>query len=295
MGSFHVETLRSMAAVDEVRVFDIEPGRGTHSSLESALDGAELAVIVSPSSTHAELIGVCIARGLPVFCEKPIDVDLEVTRALVTRVEAAGGIVQMGFQRRFDAAFGAVRRQVRDGSLGRIHNFVMSTFDRTPPPLTYVPHSGGIFRDMHIHDFDTVRWLFGLEVVEVYATGSVLVDPGFAASGDVDTAALVLRFADGMLGLIGGGRLNPAGYIARLDVFGSSGMAAVREERPFQDFLDRYPDAYRAELHHFMAVVGGEAEPASTVRDALEAMRLAEAADRSRREGRPVELAEIQA
>ena len=159
--------------------------------------------------------------------------------------------------------------------------------------MSYVPQSGGLFRDMHIHDFDTVRWLFGQEVEEVYATGSVLVDEGFAASSDVDTSGLVLRFTDGLLGVVGGGRQNAAGYIARLDLYGSLDMASVREERPYQDFVDRYPAAYQAELDHFLRVARGEAEPASTVRDGLEAMRLAEAADRSRRERRPVRLIEI--
>lgn len=293
MGAFHIATLRSLPQVEEVRVFDVDPARRSHPTLEAALEGAGLAVIVSPSSTHAELIGVCVERGLPVFCEKPIDVDLEVTRSVVARVEAAGGTVQIGFQRRFDAAFGAVREAVRGGAVGRVQSFAMSTCDRQPPPISYLPGSGGLFRDLHIHDFDSLRWLFGQEVEEVFAAGSVLVDQGFADHGDVDTAGLVLRFEDGMVGTLAGGRLNPGGYIARLDVHGSRDMACVREDRTYQDFLDRYPAAYRAEIEHFLLVARAEAAPAATVRDGLEAMRIAEAADRSRRERRPVRMSEI--
>jgi myo-inositol 2-dehydrogenase / D-chiro-inositol 1-dehydrogenase len=293
MGRFHAETLRSLPEVSELRVYDVDPSRATVGSMDEALSGADCAVIVAPSATHAELIRLCVDRGLPTFCEKPIDVSLSVSLSVADHVRSARGAVMIGFQRRFDAEFGRVRAAVLDGSLGRIHGFAMSTYDRTPAPMSYVGNSGGVFRDMHIHDFDAVRWVFGHEVVEVSAFGSVLVDPGYGERDDVDTTALALRFADGMLGALSGGRLNPAGYIARLDVYGSKAMASVREDRPYRDFLDRYPDAYRAELAHFLRVARGEAEPAATVDDAVWAMRIAEAADASRRSGRPVKLEEI--
>jgi len=143
---------------------------------------------------------------------------------------------------------------------------------------------------MHIHDFDSIRWLFGQEVVELSAAGSVAVDPRFGELDDVDTTALTLRLRDGTLGTMVGCRSNPAGYVARLDVYGSTGSASIREERPHSDFLDRYPDAYRAELRYFLSVARGQAGSPCTVRDALEALRLADAADRSRRSGRPVRL-----
>ena len=238
MGGFHAQTLRSTPGV-ELRIYDVDPGRRTVASLEECLDGASCAVIASPSVTHAEMIRLCVDRGLPTFCEKPIDVSLEVTHLIADHVGSVGGTVQIGFQRRFDAAFKRVRSAVRDGSLGRVHGFTAATFDRTPPPLTYVAFSGGIYRDMHIHDFDSVRWVFGREVVEVCAFGSVLTDPGYEQHQDVDTTGVMLRFDDGLLGVVCGGRVNADGYIARLDVYGSKQMASAREDRPYRDFLDR--------------------------------------------------------
>lgn len=292
MGGFHAQTLRSTPGV-ELRIYDLDPARRTVDSIEECLEGAGCAVIVSPSSTHAEMIRLCVDRGLPTFCEKPIDVSLEVTHLLADHVRSLRGVVQIGFQRRFDGAFRRVRSAVQDGSLGRVHGFTAATLDRTPPPLTYVAVSGGIFRDMHIHDFDSVRWVLGREVVEVCAFGSALTDPGYEQHQDVDTTGVMLRFDDGILGVVSGGRVNAGGYIARLDVYGSKRMASVREDRPYENFLDRYPDAYRAEMTHFLQVARGEAEPAATVDDAVWAQRLAEAADASRRSGRPVRLEEV--
>ena len=291
MGSFHAETLRGL--VDELRIYDADPARRTVDTLEQALDGAAASVIVTPAASHAELIRLCVDRGLATFCEKPIAIGLEETLGVVEHVESVGGRVQMGFQRRFDDDYAAARSRIQDGHLGRIHGFSMAMLDRTPPPRAYVPTSGGLFKDMHIHDFDSVRWLFGQEVEEVYATGSVLVDDMFGEFDDVDTSAVSIRLTDGTLGTIVGARANAAGYIARLDVYGADDMLSIREDRKYLDFLDRYPGAYRAELAHFVRVVRGEAEVPSTVGDALEALRIAVAADASRREGRPVRLTEI--
>ena len=293
MGGFHAATLRSLPEVRELSIFDADPARRTVGTLEEALDGADCAVIVSPAVTHIEFLRICVDRGLPTFCEKPIALDLEKTHAAVDHVESMKGVVQMGFQRRFDRWFGEARRQIGGGAVGRVRAFTMATLDRTPPPANYVRSSGGLFKDMYVHDFDTVRWLFQEEVVEVYATGSVLVDEVFKEADDVDTAAVLLRLSDGTLGSLVGCRSNPAGYLARLDLYGSEDDFSIREERPYVDFLDRYPEAYRAELEHFLKVARGEAETACTARDALEALRLAVAADASRRSNRPVMLAEI--
>jgi myo-inositol 2-dehydrogenase/D-chiro-inositol 1-dehydrogenase len=291
MGGFHAATLRDAGA--ELAVWDADPARRTVETLEEALAGAAAAVIATPATSHADLIEACVDRALPTFCEKPIAIDLGRTIEVVRAVEGRRGRVQMGFQRRFDAAFGEARRRVGSGELGRVHSFAMATFDRTPPSAHYVPTSGGLFKDMHIHDFDAVRWVLGDEVAEVEARGAVLIDELFAASDDVDTSALILRMAGGALGTLAGARANPAGYVARLDLYGSSDAFSIREDRPYRDFLDRYPDAYRAELRHFLAVAAGDAESPCTVRDALEALRVAEAAGRSLREGRAVGLAEI--
>ena len=293
MGSFHAATLAADERVEEVVVWDADPSRSTVRSLEQALAGAGAAVIATPAATHAELLERCVEAGVPTFCEKPLALDLEAAEAVARRVAAAGVAVQLGFQRRFDAAFRAAREMVATGALGSVRAFALATFDRVPPPPAYVPSSGGLFRDMHIHDFDLVRFLLAEEVAEVEALGGVLVDSVFGASGDVDTSAIAVRMAGGALGTVVGSRANPAGYVARLDVYGSRDALAVREDRRFEGFLDRYPDAYRAELRAFLAAVRGEGEVACTVEDGLAALRVAEAAERSLRERRPIRLEEI--
>jgi myo-inositol 2-dehydrogenase/D-chiro-inositol 1-dehydrogenase len=290
MGSFHAATLREQPEVTELRVFDASPARWTHDTVEATLAGAQAAVIASPAATHADHLRCCAASGVPVFCEKPIALDEASTAALVDELEAARLPVQMGFQRGFDPAFGEARRQMAAGELGEIRTFQLTTLDRTPLPHAYLASSGGIFRDMHVHDFDLVRWLLACEVESVYATGSVLVDPAIGALDDVDTTGIVLRLAGGAVGLLAGCRANPAGYTARLDLHGSGGSWSVRGERPFRDFLDRYADAYRAELRHFLRVARGEVPSPAPARDALQALRVAEACERSRRQGVPAEV-----
>lgn len=291
MGGFHAATLAADPAL-EVRVWDADPRRRTVESLDAALEDAQAAVVATPAATHADLVERCLAAGVAVFCEKPLALDLAAARRLAEVASASGAILQVGFQRRHDASFARLHNRLAAGELGRVHAFTVATFDRTPPPPAYIPTSGGLFRDMHIHDFDLVRWLFG-EVAEVEAMGAVLVDRAFADHGDVDTSALALRMESGTLGVITGARANPAGYVARLDVYGSRDADSVREERPHRDFLDRYPDAYRAELRAFLSAVRGEAGITCSAADGVEALRIAEAAALSHRERRPVRVAEI--
>lgn len=290
MGGFHATTLESERV--QLRVWDSDPTRATVGTLEKALDGADAVVIATPAPTHAALVKRCVEQRLPVFCEKPLDIDLAKSIALVELIEQAGGVVRMGFQRRFDAFFVKARAALHREGMGRCHAFAMASFDRTLPPPEFVSSSGGLFRDMHVHDFDSIRWLFDQDVIEVQAIGTA-VDAMFAKHDDVDTSAVLLRLAGGTLGTIAGGRANPAGYTARLDVYGCSESVSVREDRRYADFLDRYAEAYRAEIRSFLGVARGDVDVASTARDALEALRVAEAAELSRRERRPVAVAEI--
>jgi myo-inositol 2-dehydrogenase/D-chiro-inositol 1-dehydrogenase len=290
MGGFHAATLESERV--RLRVWDSDSTRATVGTVEEALDGADAVVIATPAPTHATLVKRCVEQSLPVFCEKPLDTDLAKSIALVELIEQAGGVVRMGFQRRFDASFANARATLLHEGMGRAHAFAMASFDRTLPPPEFVSSSGGLFRDMHVHDFDSIRWLFGQEVVEVQAIGTA-VDAMFAKHDDVDTSAVLLRLADGTMGTIAGGRVNPAGYTARLDVYGCSESVSVREDRRYVDFLDRYAEAYRAEIRSFLRVARGEVDVACTARDALEALRVAEAAELSRRERRTVAVAEI--
>jgi myo-inositol 2-dehydrogenase/D-chiro-inositol 1-dehydrogenase len=218
--------------------------------------------------------------------------------------------VQVGYQRRFDAAFAAAKRAVDDGSLGLLHTVRSTTMDPAPPPMEYIASSGGIFRDCAVHDFDVLRWITGQQAVEVYATGSVQGDPRFTEYGDVDTAAVVVTFDQGTLGVVSAARYNGHGYDCRLEVHGFHDTvvagwdqgAPVRNVDPDNDFpagpahhffMDRFTDAFRAELSAFVDVVNGTAAPACTVADAVEVAWLAEAATESLRRGVPVRIEDV--
>jgi myo-inositol 2-dehydrogenase/D-chiro-inositol 1-dehydrogenase len=225
-------------------------------------------------------------------------------------VRDSGVPVQIGYPRRFDAAFRAARAAVESGELGWLHTVRSTTLDPSPPPAAYLAASGGIFRDCTVHDIDTVRWVTGREVVEVYATGSARGDAFVAEAGDVATAALVLTLDDATLALISNSRYNPRGYDVRLELHGSADSVAAGLDDglplralepgarfpagpPHRFFMDRLAAAFRAELAAFTEVVAGTRPSPCTVADALEVAWVAEAATRSQREHRPVPLDEL--
>jgi myo-inositol 2-dehydrogenase/D-chiro-inositol 1-dehydrogenase len=258
-------------------------------------------VIATPTGAHAGLLGLAAAAGLPAFCEKPVALELEALDAVIADVARAGILVQVGFQRRFDAGFRAARDPVADGSAGRVLAVRAATHDPSPPSEEYIAGSGGIFRDLHIHDLDAVRFVTGEEIVEVYADGAALEAPWFAAHGDVDAAAAVLTLEHGGLAVLTGTRHDPLGYDVRLEVFGTRDSLAVGMDermplhapgtpapRGYRDFLDRFADAYRAELAAFVDCVRTGAPSACTLDEARAALAAALAADRSRGERRPV-------
>jgi myo-inositol 2-dehydrogenase / D-chiro-inositol 1-dehydrogenase len=218
--------------------------------------------------------------------------------------------VQIGYQRRFDAAFAAAKAAVDSGALGALTTVRSTTMDPAPPPLDYIKGSGGIFRDCAVHDFDTVRWITGQEAVEVYATGTVQGDPLFTEYGDVDTAAIVVRFDGGALGVISNARYNGRGYDCRLEVHGFDNTVVagwdqgvpVQNTDPATDFptgtphnffMDRFTEAFRTELAGFLDVVKGGPVLGATVADAVEVAWIAEAAAESLRRGAPVTIKEV--
>lgn len=242
--------------------------------------------------------------------EKPLAFDLEATVALVERAEAAGAVVQVGFQRRFDPAYVEAKRLLDTGALGTLYMVRLIAHDHTPPPDAYIPVSGGLFRDSSIHDFDALRWLTGQEVVEVYATGAVRNFPVFARHDDVDTGAVILTLADGTIGSHAQTRHNPRGYDVRMEVVGSKDVVCVGLDQgtpirslekgaptlagpAWDSFLDRFEEAYRTELLAFLRVARGEIASPCTARDAMQAMRISVAATTSRLEHRPVRLDEV--
>ncbi|TME60960.1 MAG: dehydrogenase [Chloroflexi bacterium] len=320
LGAFHAKILRETPGVDELRINDADTARAAvlakelravhAATVEDALRGADAMVIVTPTGTHAELIHRGLDAGIPIFCEKPIALDLDATKSVVEHVERANGRVQIGFQRRFDAGFREARRRVRAGELGTIYSFHMTSRDALPPPDAYVETSGGQFVDQLIHDFDVTRWMFGDEVAELYASGSTLGFPQYERWGDVATSGVVLKLRGGAIGLLQAARHNEAGYDIRVEVFGAKDTIAVgldprtplvsverdapEFKRPaYPTFFVRFGEAYRAELAHFLKYARGEAQNPCTARDGMEALRIGLAARESLHEHRPVGLYEI--
>jgi myo-inositol 2-dehydrogenase / D-chiro-inositol 1-dehydrogenase len=271
--------------------------------------GVDAVVVTTAAVAHADLIERAARYGLPVFCEKPVALDLPGTLHAIAAVESAGTVLQMGFQRRFDAGYTGAREAVLSGSLGRLHTVRAITSDQSPPPSGHLPLSGGIYRDTLVHDFDALRWVTGREVTEVYATGSA--GPAmFREAGDPDTAAAVLTLNDGTLATATATRLNGAGYDVRMELAGELDQVVVGLDdrtpiasteptgpppasKPWSSFVERFAPAYEAELYAFVDVVRGERRNPCDGREALQALRVAEACELSRREHRPVRLAEI--
>ena len=320
IGTFHAGTLVNDRRVSDLRITDADPARAEllASSLgaavspdaESLVAWADALVIAATTDAHASLIELGATGGLPTFCEKPISLDLQTTDRVLARVAAAGIPLQIGFQRRFDRGYAEMRRLVQSGSLGTLYAARLVTRDPAPPPEAYLKSSGGLFADLMIHDFDILRWTTGREIARVYATGSALTgDPAFENTGDIDTAAVIATLEGGATAIISGLRHSPRGYDVRLELFGSedSVVTGMGDRAPlrsvdlggadrrseYTDFLDRFGDAYRAELEAFVSVALGETETTVTGEDAREALRVAEAARLSAAEGRPVVLSEI--
>jgi myo-inositol 2-dehydrogenase / D-chiro-inositol 1-dehydrogenase len=263
-------------------------------------------MICSPTDTHADLIERAAKAGKAVFCEKPVDLDSKRIRACLKVVAKAGAPLMIGFNRRFDPHFAMLRQRIAKGEIGNVELVTILSRDPGPPPIDYVKRSGGLFRDMMIHDLDMARFLLGEEPVEVHAVGSSLVDPAIGAAGDVDTAAVLLKTASGRIAQISNSRRATYGYDQRIEVHGSKGMLRagnVQETtlelataRGFsQDpvlpfFLERYAAAYRAEIDAFIGAVRRGKPPAPSGEDGLRAQVLADAATGSARSGKTVVL-----
>lgn len=277
--------------------------------IDAAIASADVdAVIIgTPTTTHADLIEKAARAGKAIFCEKPVDLSAERIVACLEVVKAAGVPLMIGFNRRFDPNFAALRRRLAAGAIGEVEIVTVLSRDPAPPPASYVATSGGIFRDMMIHDLDMARFLLGDdEPVEVHALGSALVDPEIGAAGDADTALVVMKTAAGRLVQISNSRRATYGYDQRIEVHGSKGMLRagnVHESTielasadgfcadPVQHFfLERYAEAYRAELATFVNCVEKGEAPSPSGEDGLAAQRLADAATLSWKTGKPMRL-----
>ncbi|WP_029059737.1 inositol 2-dehydrogenase [Stappia stellulata] len=289
---------RTLAARLEVPVID----------LDEALEGSEsnAVLIASSTDTHSDFIERAAKAGKAIFCEKPVDLSAARIEGVLDTVTSAGVPLFIGFNRRFDPNFASLRSRIDDGQIGEVELVTILSRDPSPPPLSYIARSGGLFRDMMIHDFDMARFLLGEEPVEVHAVGSSLVDPAIGEAGDVDTAAVLLKTASGKIAQISNSRRATYGYDQRVEVHGQKGLLRAENQLettvelataagftadPTQNFfLERYAAAYRLQLNAFLAAARGERAPKPDGHDGLMAQRLADAATRAAQSGQPVRV-----
>jgi myo-inositol 2-dehydrogenase/D-chiro-inositol 1-dehydrogenase len=269
----------------------------------------EAVLIATSTDTHSDLMEAATRAGKAVLCEKPVDLSLERARACQNVVDATGRPVMIGFNRRFDTNFGALKQALTAGEIGKAELLSITSFDPAPPPVAYIKVSGGIFRDMMIHDFDMANFVMGSAPVSITATASSIVDPEIGAAGDFDTAIVTLHYAGGELAVIKNSRRAVYGYDQRVELLGSkgllqaqnmlentvvkSGIHGVTGAKPTYFFLERYMQAYKAEWSAFVAAITeGDALPV-TLSDGVLALAMAEAATKSAKTGQPVLLANI--
>jgi myo-inositol 2-dehydrogenase/D-chiro-inositol 1-dehydrogenase len=318
IGQIHARSAAAHKAATLTAVFDVdakaaaavaaETGASVASSIPAIIEDKNIdaVLICTPTDTHADLIEQAVSAGKAVFCEKPVDLDAARIRRCLATVEKSGKPLMIGFNRRFDPNFAALEKRLRAGEAGEIEIVTVISRDPAPPPVDYIRRSGGLFRDMMIHDFDMARFLLAEEPVEVFALGSALVDKAIGEAGDVDTAAVVMKTASGRIAQISNSRRATYGYDQRIEVHGSKGMLRagnIHETTveiatgqgfradPVQNFfLERYAAAYRAELDAFIAACQGKAAASPTGLDGLKAQILADAATQSAQTGKPVRV-----
>jgi myo-inositol 2-dehydrogenase / D-chiro-inositol 1-dehydrogenase len=318
IGTMHARTLSLRKDVARLTIADADVGRarvvaeelGARAAAtpqELVAAGVDALVIATATAGHAPLLRLAAQAHVPAFCEKPVALDLPTLDSVIDDVGRSGILVQVGFQRRFDAGYRAAREAVASGAVGSILTVRAATHDPAPPAREYIAASGGMFRDLSIHDFDAIRFVTGREVAEVYADGGAIATQWFEDYGDLDTAVAILRLSGGAFGILSGTRHDPLGYDVRLEVFGTNDSIGVGLDartpihsvepgvRPtahhgYAGFIERFEGAYRAELAAFVAaVLEGRPSPCR-LEDARAALAIAVAAERSCAERRPVRI-----
>ncbi len=323
IGKVHTETIvRSVPEAQVVAITDINivaaRELAQHVGVKSVSDDyrtviqnpdVAAVIICSPTNSHAQYTIEAAKAGKHVFCEKPVDLDLERIRSVVRTVDQCRVKFMVGFNRRFDANFKKIKQVVVEGKIGALHIMKITSRDPAPPAPEYIASSGGMFLDMTIHDFDMARFIAGDEVEEVFAVGGVMVDPAIGKAGDIDTAIITLKFEHGALGVIDNSRQAVYGYDQRLEVFGSGGMVkvdnnapdnhiyygpdGVHSSLPLNFFMDRYIDAYASEIREFCEAVAEDKPVSVGGKDGLMSVAIGLAAKKSLAERRPVKLSDI--
>ena len=311
---------RSLMRLDGVKLVAVADAFASSAEALAAKTGAEVrdtaailasadidaVILCTPTDTHYDLIHAAARAGKAIFCEKPVDMSADRIRDCIKVVEDHNVPFLTAFNRRFDPNFANVQARIRAGEIGEVEIVTILSRDPAPPPVSYIKSSGGIFRDMMIHDFDMARFLLGEEPVQVYAVGAALVDPAIGEAGDVDTAAVTLTTASGKICTISNSRRASYGYDQRIEVHGSKGMlraenilensvevatdAGFRRAPAQNFFLERYESAYLSEMASFVKAVASGVSPAPSITDGLRAQLIADAATLSLAEGRPIRL-----
>lgn len=295
---FHTESAQVLADKFGAKVVSIDAALADKS--------VDAVIIATSTDTHANLISESAIAGKAIFCEKPIDLNLEEIKKCLKQVSTSDVPLSLGFNRRFDINFRALHQAIASEQIGKLEMVSITSRDPSPPPVEYIDVSGGLFRDMMIHDFDMARWLLGEEPCEVYASASCLVDPEIGKAGDVDTAMVILKTASGRLCQISNSRRAAYGYDQRVEIFGSKGMMRAENEsnnttelfteqgitkaNPPYFFLERYMDAYQRELDEFVDAIAANKLPSVNGHDGLMALVLADAAVKSFETGLPVKI-----
>ncbi len=319
MGAIRVEDLRPL--VDDIIIANRTPATAvelaarfgaTAVDLDSVLDQAvDAYVLATATDAHAGLLSELISRGKPILCEKPIALTLEENDAIIEQVAATGTPVQIGFQRRFDSGMAAAQQLIATGALGTLYAMHMIAHDHQPSTIEFLEGSGGIFRDLHVHDFDLIRWLTASEIETVYATKAVRAHEQYAAYADADTSLIHAVTAGGVQVSVSGTRHGPLGHDVHMEIFGSldsvapgvnartplrgldTGAATTMNIDPYRGFVDRFRDAFRGETTAFTELVAGTRDNPCPPESAREALRVALACEVSVEQQRPVRVTEI--
>lgn len=310
IGQMHLANLRTIAGVEVVTVVDANPAAAAAgATLVGAADygtdpyaaitraDVDVVMIATPTGTHPALITAAVQAGKPVWCEKPVALELADALAVEQAIARHNVPVMFGYMRRFDSEYAAAKQAIASGTIGAVERFRAVSIDAIPPSLDFIKTSGGICIDMLIHDIDMALHLVG-PIVEVQSWGSVLVDPGFVAAGDVDTVMVMVRFASGALGVIEGGRRTTWGYDIRTEISGSHGRIFVPQAAPddrmigtpAEGFMRRFGAAYVNELQVFFDCLRSNTAPTPGIAQAISSLRVAHAAGQSLRTGRPVRV-----
>jgi len=316
IGHMHAENLQRHPRIDLVSVFDVfgeaakRTAEATGASIAASIDDVmadnsiDAVLIASSTDTHVDLLTQAAKAGKAILCEKPIDLDMKRVEACWREIKALDPTIMLGFNRRFDPTFMTLRKRLSDGAVGKLEQLTITSRDPGPPPPAYIKVSGGLFRDMTIHDFDLARYFAG-EIVSVHATGANLVDPEIKTLGDIDSAMITLVAASGALIHISNSRRAVYGYDQRIEAFGENGMLQASNQRgtslshwgaegtdikdPVMNFfIERYTPAYLAEIDHFVDCIEKNEQPLAGFSDGLEALRLADAALESMRTNKTI-------